>query len=178
MKLIILNGPVGVGKTTVAKELQKKLPLSFFVHFDELRRHIGGYREYRHESRVLTFDIVYAIIHECFKQGKDVLIDKIMYNHLEEGKTKTSLNLLKEVADQYGSTIYEFILWADKETVLKRLETRGYSEGGLLTPEKAEGFWEKMNKFKDERKEAQIVDTTTMSPDEVFEEVWKKLSQS
>ena len=173
MKLIILNGPVGVGKTTLAKKLQERLPLSFFIHFDELRRHIGDYRKNADESRALTFYLAFAIAEACFKQNKDVLIDKIMYNMLEKEQTKTSLTKLIEIAKKHGATIHEFIIWADKETVLKRLEDRGYREGGLLTPEKAEMFWEEMDKFKDERSGAEIIDTTKLTPDEVVKKIWK-----
>lgn len=177
MRLIILNGPVGIGKTTLAKRLQENMPLSFFIHFDELRRHIGGYREKPHESRVLTFDLVFSIAETCFKQGKDVLIDKIMYDRLEKGKKQTSLTQLIGIAEKYDADIHEFIIWADKETVLSRLEERGYREGGLLTPEKAEKFWEEMKKFKDSRPQATIVDTSNLTPEQVFEEVGGMISK-
>jgi adenylate kinase family enzyme len=45
MKLIILNGPPGIGKSTVAQKLQKELPLSFLLEIDALRRCISNYRE-------------------------------------------------------------------------------------------------------------------------------------
>lgn len=172
MKLIILNGPVGVGKTALAKRLQENLPLSFFIHFDELRRLIGGYKENSHESRVLTFDIAFSIAETCFKRGKDVLFDKIMYNRIEEGQTETSLTQLIAIAEKYDVDVHEFIIWADKKNVLKRLEERGYRKNSLLTPEKAEKFWEEMKKFKENRPQATIIDTSDLTPDEVFEEVW------
>lgn len=177
MKLIILNGPVGVGKTMLAKRLQENLPLSFFIHFDELRRHIGGYREKPHESRVLTFDVAFSIAETCFRQGKDVLFDKIMYDRIEKDQTETSLNQIIGIAKKHGADIHEFIIWADKKTVLKRLEERGYRKNSLLTPKKAEKFWGEMKKFKDSRPQATLVDTSTLTPDEVFEEVWGIISK-
>ena len=35
--------------------------------------------------------------------------------------------------------------WASKDFVMQRAEDRGWREGGLLTPEKCEDFWEKMD---------------------------------
>ncbi len=168
MKLIIINGPVGVGKTTLAKQLQTKLPLSFFFHFDEMRRHIGAYHEYKVESRNLTYELAFSCAEKCFELGKDMIIDKIMYNDAEKGTEKPTLDVLHAIANKYGAEVHELLIWADKEVVLKRLDERGYKPHGLLTPEKAELFWEKMNEFKSNRKQAIIIDSNNLSPEEVF----------
>jgi broad-specificity NMP kinase len=178
MKLIIINGPTGVGKTTLAKQLKEKLPMSLYIYFDELRRMIGQYRENRDESRVYTFELAFAMMRVAFEKKRDVLIDKIMYDRIEEELGERTIDIITDLGKKYNADIYEFILWADKETVMKRLEERGQIVGGLLTKEKAEMFWEEMNMFKDERKEAQIIDTSNLSSDDVFEAVWKKVSQS
>lgn len=176
MKLIILNGPTGVGKTTLAKQLKEKLPMSLSIHFDELRRMIGNYREKRDESRVYTFELAFAMMKLAFEKKRDVLIDKIMYDRIEEAFGERTIDMITALGKEYKADMHEFILWADKETVMKRLEERGEVTGGLLTKEKAELFWEEMNKFKDERKEARIIDTSHLSADEVFEQVWNALS--
>lgn len=175
MKLIILNGPVGVGKTTLGKQLQEKLPLSFFFHFDEIRRHIGQYHDYPHESRNLAFELAFSCAEKCFEEGKDFIIDKIMYNKVENGTAKPTLDILYQIADKHKAEVFEFLLWADKVTVMNRLDQRGYKPHGLLTPEKAELFWEEMNKFKANRKQAIFVDTTQLSADEVFKKVFEML---
>lgn len=177
MKLIILNGPVGVGKTTLGKQLQEKLPLSFFFHFDEIRRHIGQYHDYPHESRNLAYELSFSSADKCFQEGRDFIIDKIMYNKVEHGTAKPTLDILYQIADKYQAEIHEFLLWADKETILKRLNERGYKPHGLLTPEKAEMFWEEMDKFRKNRKQSILVDTSKMSPDDVYQEVWNKISK-
>lgn len=176
MKLIIINGPTGVGKTTLAKQLKEKLPMSLYIYFDEIRRMIGNYRENRDESRVYTFELAFAMMRVAFDKNRDVLIDKIMYDRIEKKLGERTIDMITALGEEYKADIHEFILWADKETVMKRLEERGQIVGGLLTKDKAEMFWEEMDKFKDERKEAHIIDTSKMSSDEVFESVQAKLS--
>ncbi len=99
-----------------------------------------------------------------------------MYDHAEKGTTKISLDMLREVAEKHGAEVHEIILWADKQTVLQRLEERGYKPHGLLTPEKAEMFWEEIDKFKDTRKEAVVIDTSSLTPGEVYDKVWSIVS--
>jgi deoxyadenosine/deoxycytidine kinase len=53
MKLIILNGPCGVGKSTVAQKLHEVIPLSFLLDIDAQRRFISKHREFKEESAML-----------------------------------------------------------------------------------------------------------------------------
>ena len=65
MKLILLNGPSGVGKTTAAKKLHEIIPLSFLLDLDEQRQFISQFRIYPEESGSLSFDIALAIAEAC-----------------------------------------------------------------------------------------------------------------
>ena len=83
------------------------------------------------------------------------------------------LDQFLELGKKYSAEIHEFILYADKQVTLLRLAERGYSKFGLNTPEKAERHWENMELLKNERHQANLVDTTNMTIDEVFDEIVK-----
>ena len=55
------------------------------------------------------------------------------------------LDAFVEMGKKYEAKITEIILWAPKELVLQRASERGYRPGGLLTPEKAERFWDEID---------------------------------
>lgn len=162
MKLIIINGPTGIGKSTIAKKIHDKLPLSFLLDIDAQRRHISNYRENRKESGELSFVISRAIVDEYLKSGHDVVIDKTIIN------TNTTLNKFVEIGEKHNADIYEFILNSSKETLLKRAEERGYKDEGLLTPEKVAEFWEAAQEYIKNKPEAVVIDTKNLDADGVF----------
>jgi deoxyadenosine/deoxycytidine kinase len=62
MKIIIINGPTGIGKSTISRMVHKDLPLSFLLSIDEQRRYISHYRENRIESRDLVRNLALGVI--------------------------------------------------------------------------------------------------------------------
>ena len=165
MKLIIINGTTGVGKSTVAKRLHNELPMTFLVDMDSQRRFISGYRETPKESSELSFVVSMAIIEACLKEGRDVIIDKMIWS------INDYLDRLVSLGKKYKADTYEFILSASKKTVMERLDKRGYKPEGLLTPEKAELFWEETQKLTNHRDGAILIDTEKLNADEVFEKI-------
>ncbi len=166
MKLIIINGPSGVGKSTIAKMLHASISKSYLLDMDAQRRYMNGYREFPDESRALSYAIGHSIVRTCLEHGHDVVLDRLML-------TSENIDPFVRIANEFGANVHEFILWAPKDVCLTRATERqdGWRKGGLLTPEKCELFWEKMNVFKDERAEATIVDVTALSPEEVLEKI-------
>lgn len=162
MKLIIINGSCGIGKSTLARALHQSIPLSFLVNIDLIRRHVSGHKEYREESRHLSHLITLAILTVCFKEGRDVILDKMLHD-------PRLIDAYRAIADEYHADIHEFILWAPKEVVMERASDRGWKENGLLTPEKCELFWEKIDQLKDHRSQARVIDTTTLTEVELFQ---------
>jgi broad-specificity NMP kinase len=175
MKLILFNGPPGVGKTTIAKKVHEIIPLSFLLDLDQQREFISQYKEYPKESRTLSFDIALAITENCLKNGRDFISGKGMLDMIEEGQNKNRLDQFVELGRKYGAEVYEIFLWADKETSLKRADERGYDKKlrGTIegTRELFGRYWEEMNTFKEKRKEAIVVDTSNLSPEAVFEKI-------
>lgn len=126
MKLILINGPAGVGKTTLAKKIWKVMPMAFLLDLDKQRAFINHYREYRKESGILSFDIALAIAEACLKRGSDFISGKGMLDLIEGGREKNVLDLFIELGKKYQAEIYEIMLWADKQTVIDRANKRGY----------------------------------------------------
>lgn len=165
MKLIIINGTAGVGKSTLAEKLHELLPLSFLVNVDAQRRFISQYRENAKESNDLAFEVLLAITEACLKSKRDVIVDKMIWN------INSTLDTLSGLGEKYSAEVHEIILEASKETVVRRVDGRGYKPGGLLTPEKVDRFWEETQKLKHERPNALVIDTDNLTAEQVLERV-------
>jgi broad-specificity NMP kinase len=169
MKLIILNGPCGVGKSTIAEMLRDALPMSFLIDVDAQRRFIGKYREkeYRESSRYLSFFVALGIVQTCLADGRDVIVDKFIM------KDPNIIDKFIGLGRKNNAEVFEIILWAEKDIVLKRAENRGYKVGGSLTPQKCEEFWYQMKDLKEQRPNAVVIPTDDLSVEETFEKVKK-----
>lgn len=171
MKLIIINGPAGVGKTTVAKKLHTEIPFSFLLDLDEQRNFISEWREHRREASILSFDIALSIAEACFKRDADFIIGKSILDINEGGRSKNVIDMFIDIGKKYKAEIYEIMLWADKQTVIERANTRGYKIKDHLTPERVGNEWENIKAFKEKRKNAIVVDTDNLSVEGVLEKV-------
>lgn len=171
MKLILINGPAAVGKSTLAEKLHKTLPLSFYIDVDLIRRSISGYRTNPKRSWQLSMVAALGIAEAQLKNKNSIIIDKMIYN--KGGFIDSFLDLGK----QYKADTYEFILWANKNTVMERAEKRGYRKGGLLTRKKTKNFWLEIEKLIAQRKEAIIIDTDQLTERQVFNAINKQLTK-
>ncbi len=167
MKLILINGPSGVGKSTVAEKLHREIPLSLLVEVDVWRRFISAYKEHREESLKLAYQYTVSAIDSYLKTGNSVIVDKVILD------APDILNAITALGQKYGAEIHEFVLVADKQKVVERAAQRGYSADSLLTPQKVEELWESAEKFKSERPGAIVIDTNDLSPEAVYDLVKK-----
>ena len=170
MKLILINGPTGIGKSTIAQKIHQGLPLSFLLDIDAQRRYICGYRERRGESHDLVIKLSLAILENYLQSKHDVVIDKFLTD------VEVAERFL-ELGRKYNATVFEFVLNADKETLVRRAEERGYREGSMLTPEKVPEFWDRIQSYVKERPQSIVVDTKNLSIEETFECIQGKILQ-
>jgi len=169
MKLIILNGPTGVGKSTLAKNLIEQIPHSVFIDVDELRRTVPGYPEKKEETQRLAYEKTAELIENYLREDKNVIIDKTIHK-------AEVLEQFIAIAKKRSADVFEFLVFADKDTVQKRANERGYKPNGLLTPEKVGEHWEKMNELRDQRTNLILLDTTNLTPREVLGVVLTKIN--
>jgi predicted kinase len=171
MKLIILNGPSGIGKSTIAAKLVHEIPQSVVIDIDELRRSIPNYKERRQESLLLSYEKAAELIEIYLKSDKTVIIDKtISYSD--------TLDSFITLGNKYNAEVYEFLLFADKATTQARADERGYKPGSLLTPEKVGELWDRTNAIRMERTNATVIDTKDKDVHETINEIKAKLQMS
>ena len=171
MKLILINGTSGVGKTTLAKKVSDVLPMSFLLDLDEQRKFISHWDEHILESGIFSFDIALGIAEACLKSGRDFVSGKAMMDKVIDGRDKNVLDMFIDIGKKHGAEIFEIMLFADKDTVLDRAISRGFDSKPRLTPQKAEEYWEQMQEFQKKRIDSIPVNTTNLSSDEVFNKV-------
>lgn len=168
MKLIIINGPWGVGKSTLAVRLHADMPRSVHVEIDVLRKSISGYDNNPEENFRFAIRLASDIIERSLAEGRDVIVDKML-------RVSDLIDDIRRAGEQHGADIFELILWASQETVLERGSQRGYATG-VFSREKAIEAWEQSEKIMSERKDAVVIDTENKTPEEVYKIVKQKIA--
>lgn len=171
MKLIILNGPSGVGKSTISVLLRQKIQDSVIIDVDELRRSVPDYKERREESLRLSYEMTRDLIDSFLKEGKDVIIDKAI-------SYADTLESLVTIGRENNAEVFELLIFADKETVQQRADNRGYKPGSLLTREKVGELWDKANSLRIKRPNTVVIDTKDKSVEESHREILEVLGCS
>ena len=160
MSLTIINGPCGIGKSTAAKHLHERVPLSYLVDVDVIMRNISHYRDYREEKWELREAVAFATVDTVLGLGRDAVVEKMIFD-------TDILDRYHEIGKRHGANITEIILWAPKEFVMQRADARGWREVSSLTPETCERFWYEIEMVKPKRPNAHVIDVTQMSEEEV-----------
>ncbi len=163
MKLIIINGPWGVGKSTAARLLHASLFGSFHLELDVLRKSISGYERDRQKSFFFSVTLAKQMMAACFDDGRDVIVDKMFFS-------SEVLDDILATAQDHGATVHEIILWSDNRTLLTRGAQRGYSSG-VFSIEKAQRSWDLIERLIPERLNATVINTATLTPIEVQGEI-------
>ena len=121
-KLIVLNGPLGIGKSTLAQKYADEHPLTLKLDIDEIRKHLSHWRERDEESKKLSRKMAKEMARISLIANNDVVISQF-YRDTEE------LEALSKLAVECSADFYEVALIVPKEEAIKRFIDRGQAKG-------------------------------------------------
>ena len=113
----MLNGPPGVGKSTIAQRYLDDHPLTLNLDLDRLRRFVGGWRAEPLTAFELIRDIGVAAARTHLEAGRDVVVPQYL------GRIEY-LQRLTALAGEVGAGYREFVLLESKDRILARFAAR------------------------------------------------------
>jgi len=114
--LITVNGPPGVGKSTLARRYVEAHPLTLLVEIDAIRVALGGWAE-REESRQLARTLALAVIEAQLRSGHDAVVPQYL------GRT-AFLEALDALARRMDADLVEVLLLDTRDAVVERFRAR------------------------------------------------------
>ncbi|MGI8577646.1 MAG: AAA family ATPase [Nocardioidaceae bacterium] len=116
-RLIHLNGPPGIGKSTLAQVYVDGHPGVLNLDIDKVRALIGGWRDRFDEAGQLARSLALGMAGAHLREGHDVIVPQYL-GRLGE------IERFEAVAVGSGAMFCEVVLMADKEQSLRRFANR------------------------------------------------------
>ncbi|MEV6235955.1 AAA family ATPase [Lentzea sp. NPDC051838] len=117
--LIHLNGPTGVGKSTLAARYAAEHPKTLNLDADELVRMIGGWREDFYGTVDLVRPLAITMARHHLATGHDVVMPQLIMRTDQRA-------LFADAAESAGADYREFVLLAPAEVAVARYEGRDH----------------------------------------------------
>jgi len=154
--LYLLSGPCGVGKSTVSKEVAKRIPRSVLLVGDTLLDVYQGYEAPWEERLSLAWTNILSVTRNFIRHRWNVVLDFVVEDELEW--------FMHELEDMSVSLHY-IVLVADEPTLIQRINHRG-------TPEITDRSLFLLDKLKKlETNSHFLYNTSGKSPTEITEDI-------
>jgi predicted kinase len=131
-KFILLNGPPGIGKTTIVQKYLKAHSLALGIDGDEIIGMIGQWPDHEPVARRMSYRLMQDLAALHLKSHHDVILPYLILHPAEARR-------FEEIAEDNGARFYEILLTTDKQDSIRRLLRRGtWGEEGLPTLSRAD----------------------------------------
>lgn len=121
-KLVLLNGPPAVGKSTVARRYADEHPLTLVLEIDTVRGLLGSWLDDPQRSGWAARMIALSMARAHLEAGHDVIAPQLLTR-------REFVDMLRKTADAAGATFHELTLMDARDVVLARLESRSEPAG-------------------------------------------------
>lgn len=146
-KLIIINGPPAIGKSTIAQKYVDNHPMALKLDIDELWFMLGQWQSSRPASNMQKMKLAYVMAGMHLQDGYDVIVAQ----HLDN---LSYYKVFESIARACGATMYEVLLIAPLQEAIERCKERGrvsgypsgFRPGGILESEGRESKLALMHK--------------------------------
>jgi predicted kinase len=119
--IIVLDGSKGAGKSSVSEILLQKIENVAFLSFDNERKLLPVRDKMTSGVHTEPFENIIKKAREFLKSGKNLVIDC--------GLTKGRVLELEQMALDFNTKLYKFLLKASYETLLGRVVSRDQAKG-------------------------------------------------
>jgi len=117
-RLIHLNGPPGIGKSTLAQWYVDEHPGVLNLDIDQLRALIGGWRERFAETGEIVRPVALSMAAAHLRGGRDVVMPQLLCRLSEIARFEAA-------ARDSGAVFCEVVLMDTKQRCLERFNRRG-----------------------------------------------------
>ncbi|PCJ19780.1 MAG: hypothetical protein COB02_06205 [Candidatus Cloacimonadota bacterium] len=121
-RIIIINGTLGVGKSSVAKHLSETLKKSCYLEGDSVSKTINGFHVYSENKIKQSIEEIGTIAKYSLKHGLETIIIDFIF------EKPTHISYLKNLLLKYVDEVRIFYLEADINEINSRIETRNRTE--------------------------------------------------
>jgi predicted kinase len=116
-RLIVLNGPPGCGKSTIARRYAADHPLALALDVDTVRGLLGRWTEHPYDAGLAARAIALAAARTHLGAGHDVVVPQFV------GRPEF-LEQLEALATETGAEFHELVLMDEKQNALDRFSAR------------------------------------------------------
>jgi len=121
VKIIILDGAKGAGKSSVGEILTQTLDKAVYLSLDNERRSLKSQEQNITERNKEAFENIVDKTRKSIFSENNIIIDC--------GLTKERLLTLENIASENNAKLYKFFLKAEHATLLNRVRNRDRSRG-------------------------------------------------
>jgi predicted kinase len=116
-RLVHLNGPPGIGKSTLSALFADRNPGTLNVDVDTLHHLIGGWQDEDTDTWPLVWSLVRAMVATHLDGGRDVVLPQYL-------GTVEEIAGVEELAREHGAGFREVVLLDDRESAIERFNRR------------------------------------------------------